>query len=172
MAAVLTLADLYARVPADRLNGYFDDDNSGVLSEEVSTVQDVLMAAEGEYTSRMLRAYPTGGDLSVVGSPLRTLILNDATLRMHVAWIACELACERRTEFCGVDGWGAYRAQYERAIRYIENLSKGIQKSGAEQLAGANKIGSGYSSGLANGYEDPNFVFAPSKGSPSGHGGF
>lgn len=171
--AVLTLADMYARCPANTIRGYFDDSNDGSLTDENSMVMDVLASAEGELYSRVARAWP-GTLMTDPNSPIRLLILNDPTLRMHLAWIACELASERRIEFTDKDGWGAFRAQYERAIIYIENLSKGILKSPGEAIVGPNGTSGGYVSGTqsGNGWEDPDFVFAPSRYSPGGHGGF
>jgi len=170
-AVILGLQDLYNRVPANVINGYFDDDGDGVVSEGSSVVQDLLMSAEGELFSRVLRAYP-GNPLTVQGA-MQKLVINDPTLRQHLGWVACELACERRTEFCDQNGNGAYKVQYDRALVYFENISKGILRSPAEYIDG---VGQGANTGgnqspLADSIE-ANFTFAPSKSSPFGHGGF
>lgn len=165
LAEILTLDDLYSRVPANRINGYFNDNGLNSVSDTDQVVQDVLMAAEGELSSRMLRAYP--GDTA---NAIKLLVNNDATLKMHLAWVACELACERRPEFTDAQGFGAYKAQYERAITYFENLSKGLIRSKGESVAGVGaNTGGDYQ---PNDQGQGEFVFAPSRDRPNGRGGF
>lgn len=168
-AELLTLDDLYSRVPANVINGYFNDSGVACIDDSLQIVQDVLMAAEGELYSRMLRAYPglTGNALD----PIKQLVNNDAVLKMHLAWIACELACERRQEFTDAQGFGAYKAQYDRAVTFIENLSKGLIRSRGENTAGPGANTGGNSFPQA-GSVDANFIFAPNRNSPSGRGGF
>jgi len=168
MALILTLADLYSRVPSKTVRGYFDDAGQGTLNEDSQIVQDVLMAAEGEFFSRALRSWPGGAENAQ--SSLVKMIENDPTLKMHLSWVACELASERRPEFTDAQGFGAHRAQYDRAIAYFENIAKGILRSRAESITGP-----GANTGSPSFPVDEvpgNFVFAPSKGSPFGHGGF
>jgi len=165
LAEILILDDLYSRVPANVINGYFNDSGLNNISETDQIVQDVLMAAEGELYSRMLRAYP--GDTT---GALKSLVLNDPALKMHLAWVACELACERRPEFTDAEGFGAYKAQYMRAIAYFENLSKGLIRSRGEQVAGKGRnTGGDYQ---PNEQGEGEFTFAPSRNNPGGHGGF
>lgn len=170
MPDFLTIQDLYARVGARRINGFFDDTNNGELTDESTTaINDVLDAAEGLYYGVIQRAYP--GNPREVGSAARTLVANDAMVKMQVAWLAVELAAERRQEFTDAEGWGPFKAQYQRADKYLHDLSIGIKRSPGESLVGkgANTGSPGISPpDLA---ENP-FTFAPSKGAPSGHGGF
>jgi len=168
-ADILALENLYKRVPANIINGYFDDGHTGQVSNDDDRVQEVLMAAEGELYSRVMRAYP--GNPSAAGSAIRLLLQNDPTLRMHLEWVACEFACERRPEFTDAQGNGAYKAQYDRAITYFENLSRGVLRSKGEAQAGRGaNTGGGISPQVVE--SNPNFIFAPSKYNPRGSGGF
>lgn len=170
MADFLELTDLYSRVGSRKVNGYFDDNNNGVVSDESQAVDDVLSAAEGEMYSRMLRAYP--GDMSDSGSALRVLVANDPTLKMHVAWVGCQYAAERRPEFTDENGEGPYKGQFKRAIDYFETLSKGAKRSRGETQAGKGaNTGGNIQPSPPQGRSDQ-FVFAPSRNSPGGHGGF
>lgn len=170
MAEFLTIDDLYSRVGAQKVNGYFDDANNGVLSDDSAAIDDVLCAAEGEYFSRMLKAYP--GDWTDSESGIRVLVENDRALKMHVAWIALEFAAERRPEFCDEEGWGPYKIQYERALKYIENVAKAIQATPGSQEAGDGaNVGGMIQPSPPQGTKDQ-FIFAPSRDSKYGHGGF
>ena len=165
MADFLVLQDLYNRAGSDKMNGYFDDNLNGIVSDESDIVDDILMAAEGEYFSRMLRSYGSKDTLI-------TLVNNDPTLKSHVAWIACELASERRQEFTDDEGWGAYKMQYDRALKYIDNLSRGSQRSIAESIVGKGANTGGNISPSPPQGTSRQFIFSPSKNSPTGHGGF
>lgn len=166
---ILVLDDLYSRVPANVINGYFNDSGVTCVDDSLQSVQDVLNAAEGELYSRMIRAYPLqSGNIS---DPIKLLAQNDATLKMHLAWVACELACERRPEFTDAQGWGAYKVQYDRAILYFENLSKGLIRSRGESVAGVGANTGGDTFPMPDQVE-ADFVFAPSRRAPSGRGGF
>lgn len=169
-ALILTLADLYSRVGSAKINGYFDDSYNGVLDEETAAVQDVLMAAEGAYFAKMLRAFP--GNPTDPGHPLITLANNDAVVRMHLSWAGVELACERRPAFCDAEGWGAYKMQYARAMQHFEDLAKGINRSSGGTLAGVSaNTGGSLQPKDTSGNVQP-FVFAASRDKPSGTGGF
>lgn len=169
-AYVLALQDLYNRIPANVVRGYFDDAGKGSICEDDDHVQDVLMAAEGELYSRLMRAW--GGQPSDYQGALQKIIQNDPTLRMHLGWVACELACERRVEFTDALGNGAYKAQYDRAISYFENVSKGALRSPGELAGGGrNQVADGSSSpDVASVASD--FMFAPGRNNPYGPGGF
>jgi hypothetical protein len=165
-AQILTIEDLYSKVPAHVVNGYFDDARTGVIDPNGIPVQETLMAAEAEMFARLMRAYPGGPSSAIVD-----LTKADTALKMHLTWVALEYACERRTEFCDALGNGAYKMQFDRAITYFETLSKGLIRSRGESVAGRGaNTGGSYSPGQING--EPNFTFARSKSFPSGHGGF
>ncbi len=166
----LSISDLYARVGAQKINSYFDDNANGTISDDTVAVNDVLCAAEGEYFSRMLRAYP--GDYTDATSPIRTLIETDCALKQHVAWCAVEMASERRSEFTDNEGYGPYRLQYERAKTYIDNLSKGQIRSMGEINAGKGANTGGLIQPRPPTGTKEQFVFAPSNSSKAGHGGF
>lgn len=162
----LTLQDLYNKVGERKVIQYFDDDNDGDITDadEVLAYQQVMCEAESMFYSRLLRAY-TDKDSCV------TLAQNDEIILGHVAWVALELASERRASFAGKGGAGQFQQQYERAIREFDILSRGRARSKGESAAGT--------SGNVGGQLQPvideserTFVFAPNKNFPSGHGGF
>lgn len=166
----LTIQDLYNRAGARRINGYFDDSNNGELSDEVlDAVNETLCAAEAHFYAIMMRNYP--GNPHDVGSAARVMVLNDAIVRQHVAWLGCEFAAERRVEFTNAEGWGPFKVQFERAEKHLAAVSKGQLRSVAEALTGqgANTGAPGISPVEA---QEMPFTFAPSKAAPTGHGGF
>lgn len=168
----LTINHLYARIGARRVNGYFDDSHNGEVGDEDETdaVNDVLSAAEGMFFAYGMRNWT--GNPRDAGSAIIKLIDNDPILLMHLAWVACQMAAERRPEFTDENGNGPFKAQYERAEKYFVNISKGLQTSlgSIEAGAGANAGGS-FSQVDESGYPDP-FIFASSKYRPGGPGGF
>lgn len=170
MADFLTLADLYSRANPRTVRGYFDDDNTGVVQDADANVQAVFTAAEAEMYARLMRAYP--GDPSEAGSPMQLLVENDPALKGHVIYVALQLAAERRVEFTGSDGVGPYKVQWDRAIAYFDTLSKGLMNSRGERAAGRGANSGGNASPRPPVYTASQFVFAPSKKSPTGHGGF
>lgn len=170
MADFLTLQDLYNRVGARAINGYFDDQRNGVLTDDTTAVDEVLSAAEGEMYSRMMRSYP--GDPSTIGGAVQTLVANDPALKTYVAWVACQLAAERRPAFTDDEGLGPYKGQWKRAIDYFESVSKGLRYSMGQPQAGAGRNAGGRLSPSPPAGTTKQFVFAPSKKSPTGHGGF
>jgi len=164
-ADFLTLADITQKITSATVRKYLDDALDGDLANDDATLQDFLHQAEGEYYNRMLRAYSDT-------TALIELAANDEALTGHIAWIACELISERRIEFTDADGWGAYKAQYERATAYIDRLSKGLSKSKGQAAVGAGRTSGGRLQPKPPAGTSANFVFAPSRKAPSGHGGF
>lgn len=170
MADFLSLSDLYARVGSKIVNGYFDDNNNGVVTDETSTVDAVLVAAEAELYSRLMHAW--AGDPSEVGGTIQTLIANDPALKTHTSWIALQYAAERRPAFTSDTGEGPYKAQYDRAIAYFERIAKGTLRSMGEAEAGVSPQNRGNISPTPPSGTSTQFVFAPDKWSPTGRGGF
>ena len=170
MADFLSIDMLYARVGSVLINGYFDDSFNGTITDELPIVDEILMFAEGELTSRLLRHYP--GDVTDPESRIRILIDNDPTLRMHAVSVALQYAAERRPQFTDADGVGPYKAQYERAIKYFETLSKGTIRSRGETQAGKGANTGGNISPKPPVGTAAQFVFAASRDAKSGHGGF
>lgn len=170
MADFLTLADLYARAGSRKVNGYFDDNHNGTISDETAEVDAVLSAAEAEMYARMLRAYP--GDPSDPAGPMQQLVANDPALKGHVVGVALQLAAERRPEFTDDEGHGPYKAQWQRAIDYFETLSKGLKRSKGETQAGQGANSGGKVQPKPPAASTHQFIFAPGRNSPSGHGGF
>ena len=165
MARYLTIDDMIARVGSNRVNEYFDDDLSGDLdASETDFVDEVLTAAENEADSRLLRSFTL--------DQITELAENDEAFRRHASWIALEFASERRTEFLGADGQGAYGTQYNRAIKYFESLSRGKSRSKGELVAGKSGRHGGRVRPTLDTSTTPRFVFAPDRNAPTGHGGF
>lgn len=164
MADYLTYADLVSRVGSERALRFFDDDNDGVLSSpELALVDDCLIAAEGQAYSVMLSAWPKAQVIQ--------LAQNDALFKQHVAWVALEIASERRPEFCQPDGSGQFVMQYKRALDHFKALKQNGARSVGEAVAGR----AGTAGGTVNPpavANTPQFTFAPSRNNPSGSGGF
>lgn len=164
------MAGLYNRVGATKVNGYFDDNYNGVVTDETQAVDDVLSAAEGEMYARLMRAYP--GDPSEVGGPMQLLVANDPALRRHCDYVALQFASERRPEFTDADGNGTYKTQYDLAIAYFESLSKGLKKSPGSVQAGAGATSGGTLQPKPPAATAQQFIFSPGRDAPGGHGGF
>ncbi len=161
MPDFLLLADLENQITSDRIIQYLDDDGDGTVVDADSQVVQVLDQAEGQYYSRMLRAYPDRQSLI-------TLANADSIVKGHVIWIACELASERHPEFCDAEGWGAFRVQYQRSIKELDLLSKGATHSFGEE-----DVGSGANTGGTIQPSPPQggarqFTFLPSRNDGSG----
>ena len=180
MARYLNTADLIALVGPNRVRQYFDDDVSGELEStdqlivtqgigtstlaETEAVDSILTAAENEADSRMLRSFSI--------SQIDVIAANDEAFRRHVAWVALQFASERRPEFMAEDGRGAFTAQYDRAIRYFENLSRAKSRSKGETVAGKSGRHGGNVNPAATTATSPRFLFSPDRNAPTGHGGF
>lgn len=170
--AFLTIQDLYDLVGARRVNAYFDDTFNGEVGDanENSAVQAILCTAEGIFASYAMRVY--AGTLVDVTSPLRLLVENDALVRTMTAWIALQGAAERRTEFTDAQGNGPFKAQYDRAVAFFDRLSKGTARSAGEAQAGLGANTGGNFSPDEVRQTQSEFIFAPSRSSPFGRGGF
>lgn len=160
----MEIQDLYNLVGAGRVVQFFDDDLDGTIDDDNLAVQAVLAGAEAEAASRLLRSWDI--------DQITDLANNDRAFRNHVAWVALEMASERRPEFASSDGKGGFWAQYERAISYFENVSKSIQRSTGEDEAGTNPQTLGNRGPVTTYSDAARFVFAPGKNNPTGHGGF
>lgn len=165
MADIITLADLSNQVGLARVVQFFDDDGDGVVDPADPNVVQVLDQAEGQYYSRMLRAY---GDQAT----LVLLAQNDPVVKGHITWIACELMAERRVELTNSEGWGAFQVQYNRAIKELDLLSKGQARSIGEAQVGLGANSGGTVQPRQNIGTSKQFTFNPSKGDPNGPGGF
>lgn len=170
MADFLALQDLFNRVGQETIEGYFDDSHNGVLTDESTIVDEVLSAAEGALYARMLRAYP--GDPSDAAGAMQALVQNDPSVKVHCSWVAVQMAAERRPAFTDNDGNGPYKVQYDRAIEHFELLSKGTLRSQGETEAGQGANTGGKLQPKPPGASYSQFVFAPGRDAPSGHGGF
>lgn len=157
----LTSADLDNRIGAARVDQLFDDDGDGVRDAVV--VNAILLEAEDLAAASMLKAYGADG-VVLLGR-------NDETFKGQVAWIAAELASERRGEFVAEDGKGRYWAQYQRAKEYLAALSKAQIKSAGESVAGPSRQAGGTVSPRLQ-PDTPRFIFAPDRNAPNGRGGF
>lgn len=163
-ADFLTITDLYNLVGSERVIQLLDDQMIGGLGSTNDKLQSVLISAEGEAYSRMLRSWSKASVEALAGA--------DAAFKMHCAWVALELACERRPAFCAEDGKGAYWAQYERAISHFERLSKTRLRSTGESAAGAGANLGGNLRPTTTAKKSYSFVFATSEKNPTGSGGY
>lgn len=163
-ADFLTVQDLYNLVGSQRVIQLFDDQLTGGLNSANQQLQSILKAAEGEAYSRMLRSWSKLNIIALAGV--------DVAFLNHVAWVALEFASERRPAFASDDGKGQFWAQYERAISFFENLSKGKLRSTGESAAGAGRNTGGNIRPSTTAKTAASFVFAPSERNPSGSGGF
>jgi hypothetical protein len=160
----LTIQDLYNLVGSARVIQLFDDELTGGLNSSVEQLQAILRAAEGEAYSRMLRGWSKDNIEALAGV--------DIAFRNHVAWVALEFASERRPAFASDDGKGQFWAQYERAIKFFESLSKGQLRSAGESAAGAGSNTGGKLRPTSTAKQADSFIFAPSQRNPTGSGGF
>jgi hypothetical protein len=157
----LTSADLDARAGAARVDLLFDDDGDSQRDPEVMNA--IMCEAEDYAASRMLKSWKR--------TAIAVLAAQDITFRGHVAWVALELASERRAEWLAEDGKGRYWAQYQRAKEHFDALAKSQISSQGEVTAGANAQ-SGGKLGPTNDANRATFTFAADARAPRGHGGF
>lgn len=156
-------ADLDSLIGSGRVDQFFDDDVSGSAAEEEKAVHDVMLAAEEEMISHLMRSFS--------GGQIEELIAHDRALRRHVAWVALEYASQRRPDFCAGDGSGAFSKQHDRAISFFRALGKGNLRSSGESAAGkSSRIGGAVQPTVTAG--EPRFVFAPDRRNPGPHGNF
>jgi hypothetical protein len=165
----LILDDLYSRVGTRRVIELFDDNNDGDITEasEVAAYQAVMCEAESTLYSRLLRSYSDKASIVILAT-------NDAIIRGHCAWIALEIASERRSFAAGREGRGAYVFQYERALQEFDLLSRGRSRSKGEAVAGVSgNVGGVVQPTLQTGAS--RFVFADeigTDGMKKEHGGY
>ena len=163
-AAYLTLQDLYNLVGSNRVLQFFDDDLDESIADQSTETGAILEMAEAHVASFMLRAY-NADDITTVAN-------NDPAFKSHAAWIALQFASERRPEFGGVDGQGAFQNQFERAETFFDRLSKGGKRTLGEANAGDGANTGGTVQPPLTNSTDPRFVFAPDNNAPTGHGGY
>lgn len=167
MADFLTRADMELLIGTATVRQWFDDDISGSVDAgtETDALTRILDMAESEAYTRLRRSWSF--------EAVEDLINNDPGLKGHVAWIACHFASERRVEFDASNGQGAFENQYNRAIAYLDELSKASTRSKGEEVAGAAANLGGVLQPTEKTQDGtPRFIFARDKYAPSGHGGF
>jgi len=151
--------DLEAVVDVATVDRLFNDANTGF--RDMRLIEAVIQGAEAMAESKLLRSWTR--------DQIATMALADVALRQQAAWIAMEMASERRQEFIAADGKGRYWAQYERSISYFDGLSKSKDHSRGEEQARSANTGGARMPALAP-QEDP-FIFAPGRNG-RGPGGF
>jgi hypothetical protein len=159
---VMTSYELELTIGAATVDQLFDDNNDS--QRDMAFVSQMLRRAEDYALTFMLSGW---ADVATCVKVMQ----GDAILRMHIAWVACEFAGERRKEFLAADGKGPYYNQYTRAEKYFTQISVAELASVSESTAGVNA----QSGGVVQPTLTPGtsrFVFAPDKNSPFGHGGF
>ena len=165
----LVIDDLNSRVGPRKVIELFDDDNDGDLSEasEIAAYEAILCEAESILYSRLLRSYTSKASIVLLAS-------NDAIIKGHCAWIALEIASERRSFAAGREGRGAFVFQYERALAEFDLLSRGRSRSKGEAVAGkSGNVGGVVQPVLQSG--ESRFTFADeigSDGTKLSHGGY
>ena len=156
----LTAPDLEACVSVETVDRLFHDDNSGVRN--MILMEQVMREAEALADSRMLRGWSV--------DQITVLAQDDPGFVNFVAWVAMELASERRGEFISQDGKGRFWAQYERSIDHFDRLSKSKIHSKGEGRAGTNaNTGGTAKPTLRTGQSRYTFADEPDG---TGHGGF
>lgn len=167
MPNFLAREDLDQKIGSLTVTRYIDDSGNAVVDtgSEEDFLNQFMDEAEATAVSHMMSAGYDEAGVTIIAE-------NDPAFKGQVAWIACELLAERRTSFNSDEGWGPYKVQYERSIEYLEKLAKGRRRTKGEAQAGANaQVGGNVSPRPPSGTA-AQFTFAPSKKSPSGHGGF
>lgn len=156
----MTSADLDRRVGAKSIDDLFDDDGDG--ERDPIPLNAVLCEAEDLAATYLLSGW-TADNIVNLGK-------TDETYRAQVAWVAIELATERRGVFIAEDGKGRYWQQYQRSLKYFDLLSKN-RLATVSTTSGPNL----QENARVNPPINPNsdrFVFAPNARSPNGQGGF
>lgn len=161
---LLTLQDLFNRIGAQRTAQYFDDANDGSVLATDPNVESILNSAEGQMFSIMLKTMGRDGIILV--------IQNDEFLKEQLAWIACELAAERKPELTQNEGRGAHWVQYQRALTTFRDFSKGQTRSQGEAQGGTPSSVGGRLQPKPPAATENQFEFAPSRNLPGGKGGF
>lgn len=151
--------DLETVVDKSTIDRLFQNDNTGY--RDMQLIESVIQGAETLAESRLLRSWSQEQIVSMASV--------DSALRQQAAWLALEMASERRQEFIAADGKGRYWAQYERAIDYFDSLSKSKSHSRGEALNPSANTG-GARRPVLDANQDP-FVFAPGRNG-RGPGGF
>ncbi len=163
----LTVKDLERCVSVDVVDRLFQDNNTS--QRDPGLVQSVILEAQSLAESKLLRSWSQ--------SQIVQLAFHDHAVRLNAAWIAIELATERRGEFIAADGKGRYWAQYERGINFFDALSKSKDHSRGEKAQtqlGVSGAGTGKNTGgkrLPQAVRGQNFTFAD-EGDGTKHGGF
>lgn len=160
--AYMSSADLDVRVGAAKVDELFGDLGTGV--RDSTTVNTILIEAEDFAATRMIKSWNI--------EQVNQMAARDETFRGQVAWVALELATERRPEFLAEDGKGRYWMQYLRAKEHFDALAKSKIASPAEVAVGKNKQSGGSLSAAAQPPPAPRFTWAPDKNNPQGSGGF
>lgn len=167
MPAYLARVDLDRRIGADRVTSYLDDSGNEAVDAgtETAVLDGVMDEAEALAAGCMRKA---GYDFDAV----TTFAQADPYFKLQVAWCACELLAERRTEFTDSEGWGPYKMQWERALEHFDKLATGMKRAIGEAAAGTNPQVKGKVSPKPPAGTTDQFQFAPSKSNPTGRGGF
>lgn len=144
--------DLESTTTRDTIDQLFDDSNTGF--RDMVLVESVINEAEALAESHLLRNWKPADIL--------TLAKNDPAVRKQGAWIALEMASERKKQFTSDDGKGRFWVQYERAVEFFERLGKSQLHSRGEQHAGGGAQSGGARVPKLDRDQEP-FIFAPGR---------
>lgn len=157
----IVAADLIAATSQAVVDRYFDDDGDGAADPDL--VELTLVNVTSAIDAKLLRAFSAAQIAQFAAEPL---------FKMHAAYMALHLAAKRRTEWRDPQGNAPFRTDWVDAMKYFDDLSKGVARSPQEQHAGSHPILGGAQILPAAG--QPSYVFAPdpNRGNPRGSGGF
>jgi phage gp36-like protein len=154
-------ADLVAATSQRVVDQYFDDDGDGVA--DTALVTSMCTMASSAIDAKLLRAFSKDQIVLFAAEPL---------FKMWGAFMAMHLAAKRRPEWRNASDEAPYRSDWDQAMKYFDDLSKGNVRAQAEATAGQHPILGGHQ--IANPPTLPTFVFAPdpNRGNPGGSGGY
>ncbi len=152
----ITQAQLEARIGAAAVGRLFDDDGDGVADDAL--VKAVLDDATGYARGQLLKAFRPDQIDALKADPLYVAAICD---------VAIGIAGERRAEWLNDQGKGLYDARLQRGRETLKNIAAAKERLGKESTVGQNALVGGTVT-----HPTPTFVFAPTKGSPQGRGGY
>lgn len=146
-----------ARVGAERLRQFLDDDGDGTPDSAV--VAAIQRRVEGRVISRLMSKGWSRAQLEQFdGDP----ILEDAATDIWMGF-----AGERRSEFRNDKGQGHFQAELDRGLQMLDEIAKGITRLPDEGRVAAQRTTRGNLNAPT-----PRFVIANNRDDPTGPGGY
>jgi hypothetical protein len=151
MANPVTQAMLERRYPPLTVRRTFSDDGTGVAGERLQTALD---EAYDVVDMRLRKVWGTDG--------IEALVSGSEALTGVVCRIAMALGAGGRLEYRTEDK-SPLDAEIQSALKTVDQITRADLRPSSESAAGANPM---YSD-RTNAPEEPQFVFAPSRGRPA-----